>query len=532
MVLIPPLVRLAKWLHAADIPSERKVHKMPMPRLGGMAMATGTVLPLVMWAPLQPEVVAFFCGVAIILLFGVWDDISRLDYRAKFLGQILAVLVVILYGGVVIKYLPFGNLEPLPSYIAMPLTAFALIGVTNAINLADGLDGLAGGITLLSLASMAALAYMTPDAGFVLLATVSVMGSILGFLRYNTYPARIFMGDGGSQFLGFCVGVLAVMLTQEANAALSPALPLLILGLPILDTVLVMAERISEGRSPFVADRKHIHHRLLALGFDHYEAVFAIYVLQSALIVGAYFLRFESDWLILLLYLLFCAALVGFLKLALATGWRLHGRTHELGTAAIPAWIQWLRRDQRLLKGAFYSAIVAIPAFFFLGTFFVASVPRDIGQLALVLLVVLLALYFRYRHKPFHIVERASAYIAAICVVYLVQLRPGASAGLGLYSSVLFVAMSIAVVIGFRVGKERFRMTPMDFLVIFIALAVPNLPDLNLKVEHLGLGIGMIIVLFYSIELVLNNIWRRWDIMRVTTYVTLAVLGIRGMMGT
>jgi UDP-GlcNAc:undecaprenyl-phosphate/decaprenyl-phosphate GlcNAc-1-phosphate transferase len=531
MVLIPPLVRLAEWLHMADIPSERKVHNMPMPRLGGVAMAAGAVLPMAMWAPMKPQVVAFLCGVAIILLFGVWDDIRRLDYRLKFLGQIAAVLVVVLYGGVVIRYLPFGQLDPLPPYIAVPLTVFALVGVTNAINLADGLDGLAGGITLLSLAAIAVLAYMTTDAGFVLLATVSVIGSTLGFLRYNTYPARIFMGDGGSQFLGFCAGVLAVILTQDANTALSPALPLLILGLPILDTLMVMAERIFEGRSPFVADRKHIHHRLLVLGFDHYEAVFAIYVLQAGLIVGAYFLRFESDWLVISLFLSFCAALVAFLKLAPTSGWRLHSRSHALETRAIPGWIQWLRRDQRLLKGAFYSAMIAVPIFFFLGALFVAAVPRDIGMLALALLAVLLALYFRYRHKPFNIVERAAAYVAAICVVYLVQSRPGFLAGLGLYGNMLFAAMAVAVVIGFRVGTERFRLTPMDFLVIFIAVLVPNLPDLNLKVEHLGIGVTMVIVLFYSIELVLNNLWRRWDVMRFTTYVTLALLGIRGIMG-
>jgi UDP-GlcNAc:undecaprenyl-phosphate GlcNAc-1-phosphate transferase len=159
-------------------------------------------------------------------------------------------------------------------------------------------------------------------------------------------------------------------------------------------------------------------------------------------------------------------------------------------------------------------------------------VPRDIGVLALALLVVLLALYFKYRHKPFNIVERACAYIAGICVVYLVQLRPGDPGGLGVYCGILFAAMTLAVVIGFRVGAERFRITPMDFLVIFIALALPNLPDLNLKVEHLGLGVAMIIVLFYSIELVLNNLWRRWDVMRFTTYATLAVLGFSGIMGS
>ena len=154
-----------------------------------------------------------------------------------------------------------------------------LVGITNAINLSDGLDGLAGGVTFLSLAAIAVLTYIAVDAGFMLLATMSIMGSILGFLRFNTFPARIFMGDGGSQFLGFSAGVLAILLTQSSNTALSPALPLLILGLPILDTLMVMGERIYEGRSPFVADRKHIHHRLLALGFHHYEAVVTIYAL-------------------------------------------------------------------------------------------------------------------------------------------------------------------------------------------------------------------------------------------------------------
>lgn len=532
MVLIPPLARLAERLNAADYPSERKVHNTPMPRLGGLAMAAGAVLPLIMWAHPPAQAVPFLCGIAIILVFGVWDDLWRLDYRLKFLGQILAVLVVIFYGGVVVKHLPFVEAQTLPSWIAIPLTTFALVGVTNAINLTDGLDGLAGGTTLLSLAAMAVFAYAAADAGFVLLATVSVMGSILGFLRFNTYPARIFMGDGGSQFLGFSTGVLVVVLTQDANTALSPALPLLILGLPVLDTLFVMAERIYEGRSPFVADRKHIHHRLLALGFDHYEAVVVVYALQSSLILAAYFLRFESDGLIVSVYALFCVAVVGFLTLAPRLGWRIHGVSREhRAQSAISRWIEWLRRDQRLLAAAFYSVMIAVPAFLFAGALFVASVPKDIGALSLALLLVLLPLYFRYRHRPFSIVEKASAYVGAISIVYLVRVRPGALADLGIYCSILFVTMSLAVAIGFRVGKDRFRITPLDFLVIFIALVVPNLPDLNLKSEHFGIGIAMIVVLFYSIELVLNSAWRQWDVMRFTTYITLALLGLRGVMG-
>jgi len=530
MVLIPAVVRFASWIHAADMPDERKVHRVPMPRLGGLAMAAGMVLPMLLWAPMQPRLAGFLGGVALILSFGVWDDIGRLDYRVKFLGQIAAVLWVVLYGGVVIRYLPFGGLDPIPEAIAIPLTVFALVGVTNAVNLADGLDGLAGGITLLSLATIAALAYTAAEGGFVLLATLAVMGSILGFLRYNTYPARIFMGDGGSQLLGFCVGVLVVMLTQQIDTALSPALPLLILGLPLLDTVLVMVERIGEGKSPFVADRKHIHHRLLELGFGHYQAVFAIYAIQSAFIVAAYFLRFESDTFVISVYLALCAAIVGYVKLLPAR----RERERRFAPARMPvvsAWIRGLGREQLLVDAASYAAIAAVPAFFLLGTVFAANVPKDIGVLAMVLLAVLLALYAKYRRKPFSVVEKAVVYIAGICVVYLIQLRPGSTPAIGPYVGFLFAAMTLAVIVGFRLGKDRFRITPMDFLVIFIALAVPNLPDLKVKIEHLGLGVAMIIVLFYSIELVLNNLKQRWDVMRVATYVTLAMLGLRAAIG-
>ena len=530
MVLIRPLVRLAQWSHGVDMPAARKVHKAPVPRLGGLAMAIGAVLPLIMWATMEAQMVGFLCGVAVIVFFGVWDDLKGIDYRLKFLGQMIAVLIVVMYGGVVIRYVPFLGLEPLPDYVAIPLTVFALVGVTNAINLADGLDGLAGGITMLSLGIIGILALPSGDAR-VLLATVSVIGSIVGFLRFNTYPARIFMGDGGSQFLGFSAGVLVVMLTQESNTALSPALPLMILGLPIVDTVMVMSERLYEGRSPFLPDKNHIHHKLLTLGFDHYEAVFVIYLLQTLLVAAAYLLRYETDWLILSLYGLFCLALIGSLKAAMVTGWRFQGHPHQGGTPVVPGWIQWLRKDQRILRIAFYFAVVAIPCYFFLGALFVERVPGDIGALAWALLIVLLVLYITRRHKPFHIVERACAYIAAICVVYLVQVMPGALADFSLYRNILFAAMTVAVAIGFRFSKERFRVTPMDFLVILVALVVPNLPAVNIEIGNAGMAIAMLIVLFYSIELVLNNMWRRWDVMRLTTFVTLAVLGLRGVMG-
>jgi len=184
-----------------------------------------------------------------------------------------------------------------------------------------------------------------------------------------------------------------------------------------------------------------------------------------------------------------------------------------------------------MLKVAFYFAVVAIPCYFFLGAVLVERVPSDIGVLSSLLLLVLLALYFRHRHRPFNIIERACAYVAGICVVYLVQVMPGTLADFVLLRNILFVAMTMAVAIGFRFSKERFRITPMDFIVILVALAVPNLPDVGLATGNVGAGVAMLIVLFYGIELVLNNIWRRWDVMRLTTALTLAVLGFRGIAG-
>jgi UDP-GlcNAc:undecaprenyl-phosphate/decaprenyl-phosphate GlcNAc-1-phosphate transferase len=524
MVLIPPLQRFAQAKHVLDMPSARKVHDVPIARLGGVAMAAGAILPLVLWAPLERPFVALLLGIAVIVIFGVWDDVRDLDYRLKLAGQLIAVTIVVVGGGVVVRYLPFIAREPLPDLIAVPVTIFALVGVTNAINLADGLDGLAGGITLLSLGVIAVLAYAA-DSASVVLACAAVIGSVVGFLRFNTYPARIFMGDGGSQLLGFSVGVLVVMVTQNGDTPVSTALPLLILGLPLFDTVLVIIERIYEGRSPFHADRKHVHHRFMALGFDHYEAVFVIYLLQAILVAAAYLLRFESDLLIAAVYLVFCLALVAGLRIGLARGWRLHAR--RAGTQRVPGWVQWLRHDQRLLKLAFHFAIVVIPGYFFLGAVLVESVPIDVGVLACFLLIVLVAIFASRHSKPFNIVERACLYVAGICVVYLVQVNPGSLAHFSLYRNILFVAMAVAVLIGFRFSDERFRVTPMDFLVVFVALLVPNLPDLELK--SMGLGVAMLIVLFYGIELVLNNTWRRWDVMRVTTCVTLAVIGLRGI---
>ena len=269
IVLIPILTGLARKVKAIDIPDERKIHQHPMPRAGGAAMALGALIPILLWVPQSPFSRAILIGAGIVTVFGITDDIRNLGYKAKFAGQLVAALVVVFYGGVEIRDLGMlvRDYALLPHWVAIPLTVLVIVGVTNAINLSDGLDGLAGGISLLTFACIGYLAYLNGQILVTLLSIASV-GAVFGFLRYNTYPASVFMGDAGSQLIGFLAVTLSLKLTQ-GNTPLSPLLPLILLGFPILDTMTVMLERLAEKKSPFAPDKNHLHHKLIRLGFFH-----------------------------------------------------------------------------------------------------------------------------------------------------------------------------------------------------------------------------------------------------------------------
>src|SRR6185295_219690 len=223
MALIPPLRLLAARFHIMDQPGERKVHQYPVPRIGGIAFAIGAFTSILWWGPKNSITLSVLLGGMILLGFGVWDDRANLNYRIKLLGQILAASAVIIVGGIRFESIPFMLDAELPLWIGVPVTVIFLVGVSNAVNLTDGLDGLAGGLSFLSLCGIAYLAYLSNDAT-VLLLTIPFLGGLLGFLRYNTYPARIFMGDSGSQLLGFIMGVLAILLTDSSRGPFSPAL--------------------------------------------------------------------------------------------------------------------------------------------------------------------------------------------------------------------------------------------------------------------------------------------------------------------
>lgn len=530
MVLIPPLMRTAERLKFVDLPGDRKVHAHAVPRIGGIAMVVGAVFPIMLWLMPDRQVIALLVGMGIILAFGVGDDRLDLDYRIKFFGQALAACVVVFFGDIRIGVFPLFGIDPIAAEIAVPVTIFFLLAVTNAINLSDGLDGLAGGTAMLSLGMITLLGYLQQNMVVVLVA-LAVIGSILGFLRFNTYPARIFMGDGGSQFLGFALGVLTVMVTMQAQSAYSPVLAALLLGFPLLDTAIVMVQRIAAGRSPFAPDKNHVHHKLLVLGLDHYEAVFVIYLLQAGLVLLAYFLRFQTDEIILGVYLAFCLCVVGALRWAQVRGWSLRAAHAERGASPLSRHLHFLRNEDGIALWAAHITAFSIFLYVLVGVSFTDRITVDIGVLALLLACATMASGYFRRDARVSWVDRVCGYTLLALVVYLVQATPGPLSQAHSLRNALFFALAIVIAIGFRFATDRvFRATTLDFLVIFLALTIPNLTHVVTFGVDVGETVAKIVVLFYGIELVFTRFANSARPMRRLLVGAACVLALRALL--
>lgn len=247
-LLVPVGIRLGRRWGIVDKPDSRKVHTGLIPRTGGMAIALATLAALLVPMVMSRELAGYLGGGLIILLFGMWDDMRELGYRIKFFGQILAILAFTLVSGIQITCLG----ELLPGMIvnlgpaSIVLTIIFMLAVINIINLSDGLDGLAGGLSLLILLACAFLGYVQ-EAYLPIAITLAVCGGLVGFMRYNVHPAEVFMGDTGSQFLGYTIGACLIMLTQ-GDSIYTPILPMFLLGTPILDTAMVIYERVQAVR--------------------------------------------------------------------------------------------------------------------------------------------------------------------------------------------------------------------------------------------------------------------------------------------
>jgi UDP-GlcNAc:undecaprenyl-phosphate GlcNAc-1-phosphate transferase len=493
--------------------------------VGGIAFAIGVWVTLLIWAPKEQGVIAYVVASGIILFFGIWDDRIGLNYRIKFLGQFIAAAVVVGYGGVCLNTLPFMEGVELSPWWTMPLTVVILVGTTNAVNLSDGLDGLAGGMCLLTFGGMAYLAYLSGDLTILIL-VVSVLGGILGFLRFNTYPARIFMGDAGSQFLGFTAGLSALVLTNTSQGSYTPVLALLMIGLPLLDTLSVMVQRMAQGRSPFSPDRCHIHHKLLEAGFFHHEAVLIIYTLQAIMVSLAYLLQWQSDGVILVVYGVIALPVFAVFWFAGRDRFRWYrpDREHSVSVMAMHRVMKsgWMTEMPIRLLG------VSVLLFLAFGVFVPRRVPVDFGFVALILsgLLLLGVLFFR-KVTPFFV--RLGLYIGGTFMIYLAD-QPTQITGLPIHTllNLFFGLIAILVVVSIRLDREQpFQSTPLDYLVVLIALVGPNLPEIRVGELSLGLLAAKILVLFFAYELILSRLSGRMIQYGFASLWVLLAFGIR-----
>lgn len=520
--MIPVLKMFALRFNAMDVPNGRKVHRTPMPKVGGVAMALGAVVPILIWSQGNRLVDGILLGAAVLVVFGLVDDIKEMGYRGKMFGQIIAALIVVVYGGLTIEFvgdcLPEGIV--IPKWISIPFTLFAIVGVTNAINLSDGLDGLAGGISMMIFICLGVVAFQN-DFKEVALLSVAVIGAILGFLCFNSHPAIIFMGDAGSQLLGFLSVTLAIYISQTSEP-LSRSFPLLLLGFPILDTLTVMLERVRKGVSPFKADKNHFHHKLMRLGSSHATAVVVIYTLQFVLVMSAFLLRFYSEWVLIWIYLIFCfVALFG-----------LYGANRRLWTVSLNTLFdrfirgnfQVIQKRSLVIKTCYGILELAAPLLLFVSCLALVAIPFYVGCSALVLLVGMLIIWIVQktwlRAMVWLVLFLMIPYLVSIAHIHLADL---VSVRTQCIYHLSFGLLALLAVMTLKVTRRRkgFKANPFDFLIIFTSFLITSIPEIRNAVEDVSLITTKMIALFFAFEVLIGE--TRGQVNKLNLFIVLSL---------
>lgn len=279
--LMFPIVKwIANHMGALDYPNERKVHKKPMPLLGGLMMFFGFLFGYMFFAPQTTQMLSILIGSFILVITGIIDDIKPLKAKEAIIGQVAAALVVVFYGKILLNDVSFFGLYFDFGWLSYPITVIFIVAVMNIINLIDGLDGLAAGISSIFFATIGVIAFIMHNIGSLeITLTFIMLGACLGFLIFNFNPAKIFMGEVGSMFLGFMIAVVCLV-GFKAVTLTSLVVPLLILAIPILDTFFAILRRLINHKPIYVADKKHLHHQLLNKKFSQKTTVLIIYAVN------------------------------------------------------------------------------------------------------------------------------------------------------------------------------------------------------------------------------------------------------------
>lgn len=280
--IMTPLVKKIAWkIGAVDIPNdERRVHTRPIPRIGGLAIYTAFVITLLIIVPLNNNTIGMLIGSTAIVILGIFDDLYNLSPKTKLVGQIAAAAILVCFG-IKVEWVtnPFGGMFYLGK-LSIPITIFWVVGITNTLNFIDGLDGLAAGISSIASFTLMVMA-LYEGLGSVVILTAALAGGALGFLPYNFNPAKIFMGDTGAMFLGYTFAAISVVGAVKSATVIALVVPILALGLPIMDTAFAILRRFVNGYPIMKPDKDHLHHRLLAIGLTQKQTVLIMYSISA-----------------------------------------------------------------------------------------------------------------------------------------------------------------------------------------------------------------------------------------------------------
>ena len=301
------------------------MHKIPIPRMGGLAIFFAFLIAVLCFAGIDRELRGILLGATIIVVLGILDDILTLKALPKFAVQIVAAVIAVLHGCRIEHFMGFR----LATWLSYPVSVIWIVAITNAVNFIDGLDGLAAGVSAISAGSMLVVALLVPDYNSAIL-LAAIVGACAGFIPYNFNPAKIFMGDTGSTFLGYMLATVSIMGLFKFYAVISFAVPFLILGLPIFDTANAIIRRVAAGRSPMSPDRGHVHHKLIDMGFNQKQAVAILYAISATLGLTAVVLTSSGEVkAIVLLLAVLAAILVGACIIYGAEHWSKHASENK-----------------------------------------------------------------------------------------------------------------------------------------------------------------------------------------------------------
>lgn len=495
LFIVPLTTALARKVGAVDVPKDRSSHVIPTTRLGGLGIAASLLLSCLMFLPLNAFAWAFLIGLLVIIVTGLIDDVADVGPRWKFVGQIAAAASFVLLGGGSLEHLGdfLGRGEIRLNLLAVPLTIFCMVGGMNAFNLSDGLDGLAGGLAAIALVFFA---YFSWHAGAedLLLVSMALLGAVMGFLRYNSYPAKLFMGDCGSLTLGYVLAALLVSGSQREGLHHIPlATWVMVVTLPLQDTLLVMARRVYYGHGPFLPDRTHLHHRLMALGLAHPAVVAAIYAAMAVFGMLALALRGYPDW-----YTFAALCLLGTFLFGSVAGLQHAGFVFNAGRRKRPyaTMRQWpaFRSISRWVRGnvapvsVLLLALLCLPALFFP----VPGLNRN-EALALLMLAWAVLFYGFHRFHGYRGMLHGSIYVSIFTLFFLYNLAAeGGRDWPSLYLTLISVlaAIWVAAKIIFRRKLVILSTSGFELLMLFLSWFMPFVlfQELSLPVSVVDAG--------------------------------------------